>query len=90
MLCDRDGIRRTQKEVRRDSSATTLKSAWRAGMERFQKICLGKSGGGFVWVCLGDVAEKIAGVRSGVRLDSGKVRSHAAQCLACDQYKSMD
>jgi hypothetical protein len=28
-------------------------------------------------VFLGDVAEKIAGVRSGVRLDSGKVRSHA-------------
>jgi hypothetical protein len=59
-------------------------------MERFQKICLGNSGGDFVWVYLGILAETIAGVRSGVRLVSGKVRSHAELCLACDQYNSMD
>jgi hypothetical protein len=40
----------------------------------------------FVWVFVGHVAEKIAGVRSGVRLVSKTVRSHAALCLACDQY----
>ena len=44
----------------------------------------------FCWVYLGILAEKIAGVRSGVRLVSGKVRSHAELCPACDQYKSMD
>ena len=44
----------------------------------------------FVWVFVGHVAEKIAGVRSGVRLVSEKMRSHAARCLACDQYNLFD
>jgi hypothetical protein len=62
MLCDRDGIGRAQKEALRRSSATRLKPAWRAAIESFRKTCLGKSGGEFVWVFLGDVAEKIAAI----------------------------
>ena len=55
-------------------------------MEGFRENCLGKVANKFVWVYLGDLAEKSAGVRSGVRCVSGKVRSHAELCLACDQY----
>jgi hypothetical protein len=58
-------------------------------MESFRETCLGKVADNFVWVYLGDMAEKIAGVRSGVRLVSEKMRSHAELCLACDQYKLM-
>lgn len=41
----------------------------------------------YVWVIMDILAEKFSGVRSGVRLFSKKVRSHAALCLARDQYK---
>jgi hypothetical protein len=71
------------------SSATRLKPAWGAGIESFLKIHLGKVAENSVWVFLGDVADKIAGVRSGVRLVSEKMRSHAERCLAYDQYNSM-
>jgi hypothetical protein len=78
------------KDRLRHSSATQLKPAWIQGISMSRKTRLGKVAEKAVWVYLGEVAEKIAGVRSGVRLVLESVRSHAARCLACDQYNLMD